>query len=447
MDKKSCFQQALLSYFRKTEMHSIRKATELTNRGEYQNLCFMTTFKKENKSYRLLVPMDAWHELLREVDKIFASKINQKLVQRAINHIICGLREFPFRDETLNQFCEDIYSILSNHSELQFEAIIPLYNIFCTDQLELSLANTTLHSGHSASLLAKKVSHPDLLDYEDHSDISNNSFLCIRVTGDEGSRLSQVELESEQALKVLRFITFWQFTTTGNKPKKFNPANVVSIRKTDARKIFYHQPNEPDKMPLWHADIKPPLYFNKKDIADADKHFGLNDINYHCNNVANSNSFSNRVLRALDLYDSGTRALTTWQALYRYVACINVALPTSGSKGDEIKKHLKTLIKNGGNYIGTLKKDAALPTVDVEILDWDSIVRTAADPFSKFYKLRSQILHGNSMTDDDMSMIDGDIEYVRQLAHNTVRLIAKVSRKCNWKNDKEAKNWFEQMGS
>ena len=439
MDKENRFQTALLKYLRQVDMYTIRKETELTRSGKYRNLCFMKTFYKDEdkKPYRLLVPTDAWHELLREVDQIFESKIKGKLTHRAIDRTICELQEFPFSEETLIQHSKDIFAMLWWHFELQVEALVPLYNIRCTGHLELPLANTVLYSGNSESILARKASHPDLRGYGGEADVKDNSFLCIPVTGDDESRLAQVELESEQALKVLRFVTFWQSATKGNKRTKVNLANFVSLWKTDTRRIFYHKPDESDDRTGLYSDIQSKLVIDERDVDAARQHLGLDDINYHYQNPDNPSS--DRVRRALELYDSGTRALTNWQALYRYVACINVALPTSSSQGKELAQHLETLIKYGGNYIGTMKKDSSLS--DPNTTTWDSMVRMTAEPFAQFYMLRGKILHGNPMSDDEIS--DTDIEDVRILAHNAVRLLAKVSREFQWQNYKEAKNWFK----
>lgn len=438
MNKEIRFQEALLAYLRQADMQTMCKEIELTRDGKYRNLCFMKTFYKDEdkKPYRLLVPTDAWHELLQEVDQIFESKINAKLTHRAIDQTICELKEFPFSGETLSQYSKDIFAILWGHFELQVEAIVPLYNIRCTCSLELPLANSVLYSGNSDSLLARKASHPDLLSSGYRSNVKNNNFLCIPVTGDDESRLAQVEFESEQALKVLRFITLWQSTTIGNRQTKINTANFVSMWKTKTRIIFYHKPEELYGRPGFISNEQRELQLDKEDV-DIASNLGLDDINYHYQNPDNPSS--DRVRRALELYDSGTRALTKWQSLYRYVACINVALPTSSSRGSELAKYLETLIKYGGNYIGTMKKNSTQS--DSDTITWDEMVTMTTQPFSKFYELRSKILHGNPISDYEIS--DTDIEDVRVLAHNAVRLLAKVSREFQWQTYKEAKNWFK----
>lgn len=436
MDKKIQFVEALTRYLQHAKMFPLFEEESLTETGEYRHLCFMKTYYKEGDEtpYRFLVPTSAWLEFLERIDQIFASRVNGKLAHRAIDQVICELAAFPFNDDTLEEYSNAVFEILLRHFELQIEALVPLYNIRCEGVFEMPLANTVLHSGHSGSLLANKISHLDI--GRDLSELRDNCFLCIQVTGDNESRLAQVELETEQALKVLRFITMWHSTTKGNKRKKVNPANFVTARKTEARQILYHRPDVPTSRPGLHSDIENPLNLGKQGVELAQQYLGLDDLNYHYQNI--ENPISDRVRRALELYDSGTRALTNWQALYRYVASINVALPTSSSRGNELEKHLETIIKYGGHYVGTMKKDDTLS--DPDTTTWDEMVKKTAEPFTQFYMLRGKILHGNPMSEDELS--DTDVEDARVLAHNGVRLLAKLAREFQWENYKEAKNWF-----
>ena len=111
--------------------------------------------------------------------------------------------------------------------------------------------------------------------------------------------------------------------------------------------------------------------------------------------------------------------------------------PTSG-KGDDLKKDLETLIKYGRGYVGTKNEDENQS--EPEIITWNEMVKRTAEPFADFYILRNKILHGNEMSEDAIS--DDDVEYARKLAHNAVRLIAKLARKLEWKTYNEAKGWF-----
>jgi hypothetical protein len=443
MHQKIQFKKVLIEYLRQADMFPISEDIEgeLTQTGEYRYLCFIKTYYKEDDGtetpHNLLVPISAWLEFLKQIDRIFESKINGKLANRVIDQVVYELNTFPFPfdNDTLEECSNAVFEILLQHFELQVEALVPLYNIRSFDVLEIPLANTVLHSGHSSSLLANKISHPDI--GQDLSSLRENCFLCVQATGDDESRLAQVEYESEQALKVLRFVTMWQYITKGNKQIRVNRATSVTTRQMNRRYTLYHKRNAPADRPAWHSDCPEPLILRKQSVDLARQHFGLDDLNYHYQNIDNPNS--ERVHRALELYDSGTRALTKWQALYRYVVSINVALPTSSSSRNELAKHLKILIKYGGNYVGTIKKDGSLS--DPDTATWDELAKMAAEPFSQFYILRDKILHGNLMSDNEFS--DEDLENARSLAHNAVRLSARVARELQWQTYREAKNWFK----
>jgi len=167
----------------------------------------------------------------------------------------------------------------------------------------------------------------------------------------------------------------------------------------------------------------------------------LNAINYH---FANSdNPVSVRIIRALELYDSGVTALSNWQSIYRYVASINVALPALGSKskGKELVEQLKTLFQYGGKFVGAMKKaDGTEYSSDGEPT-WEEMVEQTAEPFVKFYALRGIILHGNIPS---QVISTDDAEECRILAHNGIRLMALLAQEFNWQSDREAKKWFEK---
>jgi hypothetical protein len=436
MDKQQSFEKALAHYLQQANMYPLFEEHKLTESGEYRNLCFMKTYYKEgDKSpYRLLVPTIAWHTLLRQVHKIFDSKINGKLVSRAIDRVISDMPEFPLSDERLKTYCDEIYQILWRNYEAKAEAIVPLYNLYSQDKFEVPLARAILNSGHEQSILAKRAKHEEMR--LSLAELAKNSFLTIEVSGDNESNLAQVEFEAEQALKVLRFITMWQSTTVGTARVRFNPGSYVTIRKPGMRRIIYHNPERLDLRPSSYSDVEKSMNLSNRDLENAKEYYGLDDLNYHFGNNTNPNS--ERVIKSLELYDSGTRALTYWQALYRYVAAINVALPASSSNGEELAKLLETLIKYGGSYVGRMATDD--DNANPDVMTWEEIVQGTAEPFKYFYMLRGKILHGNPLSEDDISVLD--VENARVLAHNSVRLVAKLAREFNWQTYKEAKRWF-----
>ncbi len=440
MDKKERFDKALKEYLYRFELHPLDEWNTLIGTEEYYlfSLTLVSYPKEDSEPHGLFVPIAKELAFLREIDDVFESKVTKQSVSDAISQSIREFEKFPIPDEAIEKFSDKIFETLIWHFESQAEALVPLYNIKCTYDIEMPLANSVLHSGDSQSLFAEKANHSFYKDmFKDmFAEIAEESFLRIPVTGDSESRQEQAEQETEEALKVLRFVTLWQSAAKGNKKVRTNPASKVSQWKPSVRTILFHQPDKPQSRLGWYSDGRNSLQISNHDVDNAWQFLGLDDINYHYQNI--ENPISSRVQRAITLYDNGTRVTTNWEALYHYVVSINVAIPTSLSNRDKLRKDLETLIKYGRGYVGTKNEDENQS--EPEIITWNEMVKRTAEPFAKFYTLRSKILHGNEMSEDEIS--DDDVKDARELAHNAVRLIAKLARELEWKTYNEAKEWF-----
>ncbi len=367
------------------------EAIKLTQSGEYHDLCGMTTFTEpdDETPHSLLVPIESWQDFLISLDVIFESKINRKLVQRTIRQVVCQLTEFPFTEVMLKDYSKTVFKEIWQHYLLSAEALVPLYNITLEGNVEIPLANAVLCSGNPNSLLAEKAGHSILETLVSLPE--DVCFLQIQVTGDDESQLRQVDLEVEKSLIVLRFVTMWRSRIEGTRRIKYNPASAVTTREQGKRHIIYHKPENPAGRPGFHGDFAQLFYLWRKEIEVAYDHYGLEDLNYHHSNL--DNPISRRVVRALELYDSGVQAKTNWQAFYRYIVSINVVLPKSGSKGKVLVERLTTLIQYGGDYVGSMR--IGDDDADPESITWEEMVRRTAEPFENFYTLRGKILHGN----------------------------------------------------
>lgn len=435
MDKKEEFSKALFIFLNSAELHLFLKTDKLTDNAQYHNICFMKVYYKENSKepYQLLVPLKSWHDFLIELGRIFDNKINRKLTGRLISEIVCKLEEFPFTESNLKRCAEEIFTQLWKHYELIAEALVPLYNIEFLVDKEIQLANAALCPGTCDSIFSQKVNHPDFSLLEARSD--DNCFLRIEVSGDDESRLSQVEAEVKNSLIVLRFVTMFRTNRENAKHFKYNPASVVAMRPRGELLILYHKPDEISERPGYFKSYPDRFYIDDNSVKIAYESYGLEDLNYHFGN--SDNPVSRRIIRALELYDSGINTLGNWQSLYRYVVAINVVIPKSGSGGKEIVPKLTTLIQYRGQYIGSMKRgDSTSP----EELSWEELVRNTTEPFKKFYTLRGKILHGNLPIED---VSEDDLEYARTLAHNAIRAMAFLARQFNWQDDKEVETWFK----
>lgn len=423
------FRKALTEFLQHAIMVPLLEEEKLTRNGDYNHLCFMTTYRIDDKPHCLLVPTICWQSFLIRLRDVFDSKINKKLIQSTLQKTVCRLSEFPFTEESLLNYAETIFQVIWPHFQLNLTALVPLHNIRVEGLAEIPLANAALFSGHQESILANITDHPRL------QDCSEKCFLQIQVSGDSESRLRQVNIEVERSLAVLRFITMWLPRVDEINRVKYNPASSVTMREQGKRHVVYYKPGQSNVRSGFFWESAPRLFFfTRNEIQTAYEFYGLRDINYHFNN--SENPISHRIVRALELYDSGVRASSNWQSLYRYVVSINVVIPKSGSKGKNLTRDLTTLIQYGGSYTGSMKVD---DKDDPDTITWDEMVTRTAEPFERFYILRDKILHGNLPLEE---LSDEDTEGARVLAHNAIRLMAFLARHFNWQTEKEMDRWF-----
>lgn len=424
-DKQSQFAEAVKKLLGECELVPADEADRRISLDGIDYIRYVGDYVDSAGEYRdILMPYKSWNDLLDKVNEIFDSKVGNRTTEHELGREIFGSGVFPPSAAFIDQYIVNVFERLLYRSETQAEALVPLYNLRCIGTFELPLASTVLHSGHNDSLLAQRMKQYTAPFVDTLS--RDRSFLSIKVTGDTESRLEQIRLESEYALTVLRFISHWHNEWRGNKRVTTNQARFVSVQPSNSQPILFYNSQRGSR---WHSSsvIMLDLFEDNLELA---KHYGIEDLNHHYQN-AERNSISKRVCRALEFYDSGTRAFTNWQTMYRYVASVNVALPTSAHKGDKISEQLRILIQEGGNFIGA--SDSPAKT-------WDEIVAETTRPFSDFYRLRNDILHGNEGIN---SPSDEQVEEARVLAHNTVRLMAKLARQYGWNTYKDAKKWFE----
>jgi hypothetical protein len=142
------FRETLLKYLRSAEMIPLHEGMRST--GEYEHLCFMKTFYKDgdSKPHQLVTPSSEWYTFLQDIEDIFGSRINRKLLQRSIGTAVCELNEFPFTEKMLDEYTVQIFTELKLHYELTVEAIVPLHSMTIEGNTEIPLANAILCSGH-----------------------------------------------------------------------------------------------------------------------------------------------------------------------------------------------------------------------------------------------------------------------------------------------------------
>lgn len=447
-DRKSLKDQcilALATYLQQGEWYKWEDTFELTGDGAYRFLGFQFdnyNLESDSIQYSILVKSAVWQTLVDQIHSLFHGKIRSKLLRSTLGNAIRYKVEHPvpFSNGKLGECCDEIADILLLHFETQAEALVPVFNIHVSEELnhEIPLGRATFCAGGSNSMLAKLIDNlADALRIEQYSDIHDCNFLRVRVSGDQEHQYEQAKAEAETALSVLRFITVWR-TNTDRLPRRENPAAYVSQWRTEAQKILFYIPPDP-VITLAHTAIMPPLTMAEKRLDMGRGIHGLDDLNYHFEESQADNPISQRVQRALALYESGTQATNDWEALYRYVVCVEIALSTTKNEvRTSVIKKLNSLIFYGEHVGLGMRKHEHL---DAGQGKFGRKVQSLVNPLDTYYGHRNDILHGNDVDVD--AIAENDVEDARELAHNTVRLLAKFARKYSW-NDKDCIGaWFE----
>ena len=167
---------------------------------------------------------------------------------------------------------------------------------------------------------------------------------------------------------------------------------------------------------------------------------GLDDINHHFA-LLDHNEVSQRIVRALNFYDTATLAINNDVCFGSFVISVDILMPPG--RAIELTGNLETLIKHAKYYVGKMTSGDQLG--DGESAAWSELVRLTTVDFKRYYIARGKILHGNLQS--SYSLSDADLKHVREIAHNAIRAYAYLARAFDWKCDKEAHNWFKSPHS
>ena len=419
-------------------------AWELAHTGDYALVFGLTPFytQEDSDAYCFMASAEAERKLIDKVDSLYNSQVTAATVRKSLQSVITSMGKdakfiFPFEtDEQERQYHDKIYEVLDPYYDSRCDALVPLYQLECSNDIEFPLANAVLYSGGSQSQLATIANDDDYLFRDtDSQKIANSSFLRFPVTGDSAIRLEQVEYEAERALQVLRFIYPW-FEIDG---KSYNPAHGVSMWKHSNRVIVYQRTPETRIWSPWYSEIPNGVHGTQRISADllndAKKYYFLDGINYHFQN-RDRNLVSRRFCRAFEFYDIASKASDADVALANFTICVDILLPKGKAK--ELTSYLVSLIENGGLYEGKMTLNEQLS--DPDKTGWPELVRLTVSDYKAFYIIRNKVVHGNTMSGTHSDM---HLKKSRQIAKNAIRAYAKLSRAFNWQTDKETKNWFE----
>lgn len=430
-EKKSSFEQALRQLLNKVDKVSDDDSDAMSNAHIIIDC---------HDGYFLRISEADWLKLLQHTDEIFCSKVRERVINADIAHYVSDLYSscgFPFSVDGLKECSEKTFSHLYAHSQQETEFLFPLNHVkfVRNESYSVPLANAVLYPAAPDSLLVTVAQRSS--DQHSNKDWSKFGYLQLTVVGDGDTRRLHALVEAEKALKVLRFVGEWRSEIRNNRIEWKNGVVRVTTARESSQLFFGFPSGNPAGNIRAHTQNTSPLTLSELFFTNASDYYGLEDINYHYQNTGNP--ISEQVIRALTLYDSGIQACTDWEAMYLYVLCINVAVMTGQGSSSKLPKDVRTLIQLGNGYLST-NRDRSNNNVP-EKRSWSELVRTKVDPFQKFYEIRSSIVHGGEM---NYGRITSELlKDARELAHNSVRIVAHLARQHNWIDYDTVKYWFE----
>ena len=442
LDKRG-FAAVIKELLNHAEWYPHDTAFELTRHGEFMYLTFAWQayyFDDDIEPQSILVPEKAWANFVACVRDLSNGKLRFTRLSQVIPSVVHENLTYPdpISEDALDECVENVHEILERHLQKESAVIVPLYNLRAvgadSHRICIPLANSTLYL-QGSSILHGEVPGGNERK-KDVDRVRDSAVLRILVSGDIESQRALALQEANEALRVLRFVKRWSIKAV-NEPPYFNPASFVSTWRPKAQLLVYFNPEAEVRV------LKTGLYahdsatINSDDLDYALRFCGLDDINYHYGNEGHP--ISDQIVRALTLYDKGVLANTRWEALYNFVVCVNVAVLSGTRNKQHMRKDVETLIRQGKGYNRSHYLDSQLQKS--EIKTWEELVTEKARPFEKFYRIRSIVTHGGKFNVNSIS--ETMVLQAREIAHNAVRLAAKLAKENGWKDNGEAKAWFE----
>ena len=397
-------------------------------------------FDEKEEPQSILVLENEWARFVRQIRDLTNGAIRYTLLSQCISRAIHERLQYPIplSEQSLKASVDEIHNVVDFHFQKQTSVVVPVYNLraegFEAYRTSMALANAVLHFRGSAVLHGEVLGGAERED--DIKALEDCCVLCVTVSGDRESQRAFAIQESLEALKVLRFVRRWSINEV-KQPPYFNPASFVSIWRSTAQLLVFYDPDAEVRA------LKTGLYAHDSavvrtdDVQYARQFGGLDEINYHYANAGHP--ISDQIIRALTYYDKGALAVTNWEALHHYVVSVNVAVLSGQSNKQKLRKDIETLFRHGGGYNRSGFLDDLLSRAPAE--NWEELVKSNAKPVEKFYRIRSIVTHGGEF--NVSNILDTDVLLAREIAHNAVRLIAKLARENQWRDHAEAKAWFE----
>ncbi len=441
--ERSHFGAAFRELINHAQWHKHETAFDLTKNGEYMYLTFAWQayyFDDDIEPQSILVLEKAWAKFVANVRELSNGKLRFTRLSQVISSIVHEKLEYPdpLSEQALQVCIEQIHEVLELHLHKPTVVVVPLYNLRAEGadayQACMPLANTVLYFQGSSVLKGEVQGGSESIN--DVNKLHNSCVLQVLVSGDRESQRALALQETSEALKVLRFVKRWTVAEV-KQPPYFNPASFVSMWCPKAQLLVFYDPEADARVLRTGCYAHDTATISSDDVEYAVQFCGLDDINYHYANAGHP--ISDQITRALTFYDNGVLAKSPWEALHNYVVSVNVAVLSGEKNRQRLREDVETLIRHGGGYARSDYLASQLPSNN--ITKWEELVRDRAKPLEKFYRILSIVSHGGQYDYGNVSGVT--VLQAREIAHNAVRLVAKLAREQQWSSHDEALNWFE----
>lgn len=461
-DKQEALKQATIEYLRTLTLIHVWDQRDARIGIEYQQYCLMRAFTSQAKDgpHGLFAPIEALEKYLSQIGDIGEGRINLSSVNKVIEGLCSDFNVVPLDPKAIDSLADKAVEWFNQAYDYSTTVFIPLANVRMShDVPEIALGRATLHRGYSHSEMMGYVHQ--LAPKTEFNVEESTCYLKIAATGDAESIEQYVLTETENALRVLRFVSWTSSTLKGTKRISHNQARDVSYYPchTPAGYYFYlNRKGEPHNGYLVNTTT-PSVYLIDRGQVAQFQLYGLNDLNGHF--VRENNPLSDQVLLALEWYDSGLQAKNNREALYRFLVSMNAVFAWGNEKqnkdldGSAIQKRIRKLLIETGSDDGTtvfldfwgdLRLSKSIDGIDVTTLTIPVIELIAANYAGVFKVLfleqRNRILHGLPHQESRVAKFD-DVRNARLLAQNTIRLVLKIiADNPTWTTRDDVENWF-----
>lgn len=396
---------------------------------------YTVKLEQDSQTYRLAVTNDVWTFFRASLRKHFEGRIQGLTLKTWLAFQLSKHSTYPFDDSTVDMLVESVVEKIKEYLDTMLLAFVPVHNIVLSVDEEISLGLVKLLTPKAVEQKLPRESIEKLRDLGAASETTSMNYFQMQVNGDLKYRNELVQALCFDAISIIRFAFPWWESADDESERK---PSKVSIWGESTYSVLSVRP-ESGEIASTSSEIRL-CVINRDRLDYAIESTGLDYINGHFSGT--HADVSMRIVNAIRMYDSAVMSSHRWQAYYRYVVSMEIAIPINVQKEDKFRKALETTIRFGGNYLGTV---GSVPPLEESADFWERFVKHVIElkQNRSAYQTRGQILHSNFLNIDDFDISLNELEMLRRLAFNVIRLVARLAVEFEWNSIGDAKTWYK----